>query len=153
MKNTFEKLVAAMKESIELTYKSIDQITAVQLKAIQDNAKIGMYTLNTATDIKDLDSFKNYLESQIAVTQYVSDNTAVDAQEITELSQSFTTSAKGVVEKSIISKQSLMTMQLTEVPFIIVWTTSPFLCSTPIVSSYHKRSPLTYVKILGSLPR
>lgn len=104
MENTFEKLVTTMKELNELTYKNIEQITAVQLKAFQDNAKIGMYTLNTATEIKDFDSFKNYLESQIAVTQYVSDNTAVDVQEITELSQSFTTSAKGVVEKSIISK-------------------------------------------------
>lgn len=104
MENTFEKLVAAMKELNELTYKSIEQITAVQLKAFQDNAKIGMYTLNTATEIKDLDSFKNYLESQISVTQYVSDNAAVDAKEITELSQLFSTSAKGVVEESIISK-------------------------------------------------
>ena len=103
MENTFEKLVEPLKALNDLTFKSIEQITAVQLKAFQDNAKIGMYALNTASEIKDIDSFKNYLESQFAVSQYVSDNTVVDVKEITELSSSFATDAKEVVEKSIIS--------------------------------------------------
>ena len=103
MENTFEKLVEPLKALNELTFRSIEQITAVQLKAFQDNTKIGMYALNTASEIKDIESFKNYLESQIAVSQYVSDNTVVDVKEITELSSSFATDAKEVVEKSIIS--------------------------------------------------
>jgi phasin family protein len=101
MDNTFEKLVEPIKELNELTLKSVEKITAVQLKAFQDNAKIGMYALNTASDIKDIDSFKNYLESQVAVSQYVSDNAVVDVKEISELSNSFATDAKEVVEKSI----------------------------------------------------
>tara|TARA_R110000782_G_scaffold264009_5_gene357000 strand:- start:1527 stop:1838 length:312 start_codon:yes stop_codon:yes gene_type:complete len=103
MEKSFEKLVEPIKELNKLTFKSIEQITALQFKAFQDNAKIGMYALNTATEIKDLDSFKNYLESQIAVSQYVSDNAVVDVKEIAELSSSFATDAKEVVEKSIIS--------------------------------------------------
>jgi len=103
MENTLEKLVQPIKELNELTFKSIEKITAVQFKAFQDNTKIGMYALNTASEIKDLDSFKNYLESQIAVSQYISDNTVVDVKEITNLSNSFATNAKEVVEKSIIS--------------------------------------------------
>ncbi len=102
MENTFEKLIEPIKQLNELTLKSIEQITAVQLKALQDNAKIGLYALNTATEIKDIDSFKNYMESQIAVTQYVSDNAIVDVKEIAELSNSYATEAKDVVEKSII---------------------------------------------------
>lgn len=102
MINTYEKILAPIKELNELTFKSIEQITSLQLKAFQDNAKIGMYALNTVQDIKDLESFKTYLESQIAVTQYVSDNAAVDAQEIADLSKSFAINAKEVVEKTII---------------------------------------------------
>lgn len=101
MENTLEKLVEPFKELNDLTLKSIEKITAVQFKAIQDNAKIGMYALNTASEIKDLDSFKNYLESQIAVSQYISDNTLVDAKEITELGSSFASDAKELIEKSI----------------------------------------------------
>ncbi len=102
MTNTYEKILAPIKELNELTFNSIEQITSLQLKAFQDNAKIGMYALNTVQDIKDLESFKTYLESQIAVTQYVSDNAAVDAQEIADLSKSFALNAKEVVEKTII---------------------------------------------------
>lgn len=102
MENTFEKLVEPLIELNKLTFKSIEEITAVQLKAFQDNAKIGMYALNTATEIKDIDSFKNYLESQIAVSHYISDNAVVDVKDITELSNSFATDAKEVVEKSVI---------------------------------------------------
>lgn len=104
MINTYEKLVAPIKELNELTFKSIEKITALQLKAFQDNAKIGLYALDTVNEIKDFDSFKTYLESQIAVTQYVSDNVAVDAQEIAELGKSYATNAKKVVEKTIISQ-------------------------------------------------
>ena len=102
MENTFEKLVEPLKALNDLTFRSIEQITAIQLKAFQDNAKIGMYALNTASEIKDIDSLKNYMESQIAVSQYLSDNAAVDVKEIAELSNSYATEAKDVVEKSII---------------------------------------------------
>lgn len=102
MENTFEKLVEPLKALNELTFKSIEQITAVQLKAFHDNTKIGMYALNTASEVKDINSFKNYMESQIAVSQYLSDNAVVDVKEIAELSNSFATDAKEVVEKSII---------------------------------------------------
>lgn len=104
MENTLEKLVAPIKELNELTFRSMEQITAIQLKAFQDNAKIGMYALNTASEVKDIDSLNNYLESQIAVGQYVSDNAAVDVQEISELGKSFAEGAKEVVEKSITQK-------------------------------------------------
>ncbi len=104
MEETIEKLVTPMKELNELTLRSMEQITAIQLKAFQDNAKIGMYALNTATEVKDIDSLNNYLESQIAVGQWVSDNVAVDVQEISQLGKSFAEEAKVVVEKSITQK-------------------------------------------------
>jgi phasin family protein len=103
MENTYAKLVEPIIELNKLTLKSIEQITAVQLKAIQDNTKIGLYALNTANEIKDANSFKNYMESQIAVSQYITDNAVVDAKEITELGNTLAVDAKEVVEKSIAS--------------------------------------------------
>jgi len=103
MTNAYERFIAPMKEFNELAFKSMERITAVQLKSLQDNAKIGMYALNTAAEVKDYSSLKNYLESQIAVTQYVSDTAKVDVKEINELGKEFAVNAKEVVEKSIIS--------------------------------------------------
>jgi phasin family protein len=101
MKNVFEELMAPIKELNFLTLKSMEQITAIQTKAFMDYAKIGMYAVNTATEVKDLDSLKSYLESQIAVTHYVTDNAAVDVEELKEVGRSFATEVKEVVEKSI----------------------------------------------------
>jgi phasin family protein len=107
MINTFIKLVASIKELCGLSSKNIEQITALQYKTFQDNAKIGLYVLDTANEIKDFDSFKTYLVNQIAVTQYVRDNFVVDAQEIAELDKSYFTNAAKSLRTLYLNKTSL----------------------------------------------
>ena len=101
MENTFENLMAPVKALNDLTLTSIQQIAAIQVKAIQENTRISVDALKSATDIKDLDSLQNYLTSQISVAQNLSDNTVEDAKEITNLSESYATSVKELVEKSV----------------------------------------------------
>ncbi len=101
MEKTFEKLVAPVKELNDLTLKSIEQIAAVQIKTIQENAKISIDSLKSATEVKDLDSLHNYLQSQITVAQNLSENAVEDAQEIAKLSESYATDVKELVEKSV----------------------------------------------------
>ena len=101
MENTFEKLVAPIKEINDLTLKSIEQITAIQLKTFQENAKVSVDSLKAATGIKDFDSLQKYLTGQIDVAQNLSTSAVEDAQEIAKLSESYTNGVKKVVEKSI----------------------------------------------------
>lgn len=101
MKNTFEQLLAPVKELNELTLKSIEQIAAVQVKAIQENANISINSLKSSTEIKDLDSLKDYLQAQISAAQTVSDSAVEDAQEIAKLTEAYATDVKKLVEKSI----------------------------------------------------
>ncbi len=101
MTNTFENLVAPVKLLNDLTLKSIEQIAAIQIKAIQDNAKISVDALKSATEIKDIDSLQNYLTSQADVAQSVSNNAVEDAQEIAKLSESYANSVKELVENSV----------------------------------------------------
>lgn len=101
MEKTFEKLVAPVKELNNLALKSIDQIVAVQVQAIQENTRISVDSLKFATEIKDLDSLHNYLERQIAVAQNEFSNAVADGQEIAKLSESYVTSVKELVEKSV----------------------------------------------------
>ncbi len=101
MEQTFEKLVAPVKELSDLALKSIEQIAAIQVKAIQENARISVDSLKSATEIKDVDSLKDYLQSQISVAQNLYGNAVEDAQEITKLSESYATNVKELVEKSV----------------------------------------------------
>jgi phasin family protein len=101
MNNTFEKLVAPIKELNELALNSIQEIAAVQIKTIQENAKISANSLKAASEIKDLDGLKDYLSSQVATAQSVSENAVEDANEITKLSEAYTAKVQEVVKKSV----------------------------------------------------
>ena len=101
MEQTFENLVAPVKALNELTCKSIEQIAAIQLKTIQENARISVDSLKSTTGIKDLDSLKSYLENQATVAQNLYDKTVKDAQEIAKVSETYATDVRALVEKSV----------------------------------------------------
>jgi len=101
MDNTFDQFLAPVKALNELTLKSIEQIAAIQVKAIQDNANISINSLKSSTEIKDFDSLKDYFQSQVSAAQSVSENAVEDAQEIAKLSESYANGVKELVEKSV----------------------------------------------------
>jgi len=101
MENSFEKLVAPIKELNELTLNSIQEIAAVQIKTIQENAKISANSLKSATEIKDIDSLQAYFEEQISVAKNVSENAVEDAQEITKLSEAYASKVQEVVKNAV----------------------------------------------------
>jgi phasin family protein len=101
MENTFENLVAPIKALNELTLNSIQQIAAVQINTIQENAKISADSLKAATEIKDLDTLQSYLTNQIDVAKTVSDNAVQDAEEITKLSEAYSAEVQKVVTNSV----------------------------------------------------
>ncbi|MBL1141198.1 MAG: hypothetical protein HND53_04120 [Proteobacteria bacterium] len=101
MTNPFEQLLAPVKSLNELTLKSIEQIASIQVKAIQENANISMNSLKSSTEIKDLDSLKDYLQAQVSAAQSISDSAVEDAQEIAKLTEAYANEVKTLVEKSI----------------------------------------------------
>lgn len=101
MLNTFEELMAPVKELNELTLKNIEEIAAIQVKAIEENAKISMDALKASIEIKDYDSFNSYLQEQASSAQNIANNAIEDSKEIVKLTESYTSSVKELVEKSI----------------------------------------------------
>lgn len=101
MTNTFEQLMTPVKALNELTLKSIEQIAAIQVKVIQENANTSINALKSSTEIKDLDSLKDYLQTQLNTAETLSNNAVEDAQEIVNLTESYANEVKEIVEKSI----------------------------------------------------
>jgi phasin family protein len=101
MENTFESFLAPVKELNDLALKSIEQIAAIQVKAIQENTKISVDALKSASEIKDIDTLKDYLQNQASVAQNLSNSAVKDAQEIAKLGESYVSSVQQVVEKSV----------------------------------------------------
>jgi len=101
MSNPFENLFAPIKELNELALKSIEEITAIQVKAIQESTQVNVEALKSVAEIKDVDTLQKYLASQVEVAQNLSTKAVGDAQEIAKLGESYATSVKKIVEKSI----------------------------------------------------
>ena len=100
MEKTLEKYLVPVKELNDLTLKSIEKISAAQVKLIQENARLSIESLKAATAISDLDSLQAYLKEQAEVAQGLYHKTVRDAETITKLSESYARSVKELFEKS-----------------------------------------------------
>jgi phasin family protein len=101
MENPFEQYMEPIKTLNDLALSSIEKIAAIQVKAIQDNTKISIEAMKSASDIKDMDSLKKYLESQVSVAQSLSESAVKDAEKIAKLGESYVTEVQEVVKKSV----------------------------------------------------
>ncbi len=100
MEYSFEQFLNPIKEINELTLKNLEKISAIQVKAIQDNAEISVNAMKAVADVRDLESLNDYLQEQISVAQTVSDNAVKDVQKISKLAETYANKVKEVVEKS-----------------------------------------------------
>ncbi len=98
---SIEKIVGPVQELNELTMKNIEKITAIQVKAMQENAQASMEALQASSQIKDLDSLNLYMQSQMGLAQKMYSNAVKDAEKIAKMSEAYANSVKDLVEKSI----------------------------------------------------
>ncbi|RKZ48689.1 MAG: hypothetical protein DRQ48_02340 [Gammaproteobacteria bacterium] len=98
MSYIFEQLVNPVIELNGLAVESLEQIVNIQIKAFEDNTKIGIYSLNTATEVRDIDSLKTYMGDQLTIAKYISDNILADTQEVGDLGNSYSMDAQTVVK-------------------------------------------------------
>ncbi|MEQ8290493.1 MAG: phasin family protein [Gammaproteobacteria bacterium] len=101
MQVSFEQFVAPIKEINELTMKSLEKISAIQVKTIQDSTDVSLNAIKSATEVKDLDSFNQYLQAQLVTAQGIADNAMKDAQKIVKLTEDYSAKVQSTVEKSV----------------------------------------------------
>ncbi len=101
MNTYFESYLAPAKAINELTIKNIEKVVNHQVKTIQDNAKIGLESLKSAAEIKDVDGWKAYVTGQLDVARSASENLVSDAKAFAELGQEYTNEIRSIVESAI----------------------------------------------------
>jgi phasin family protein len=94
MRESFEYFMDHYTKLNSLALNTIEQVTMSQLKAFQDNVKIGFYSLTSASEIEDLGSLQTYMEEQTAITQYVTDSAVDEVKEIADLGESYASEAR-----------------------------------------------------------
>ena len=98
---TIDKIVGPVKEINELTLKSIEKITSLQVKAMQESAQASMEALKATTTITDLDSLNQFMTAQLSAAQAMYSKSIKDAEKITKMAESYANDVKAIVEKTM----------------------------------------------------
>lgn len=98
---SIDKIIGPVKELNELTMKSIEKISAVQVKAMQENAEASIEALKAATEIKDMDSLNSYMQAQMTAAQNMYSKAVKDAEKVAKMTEAYANDVKAVVEKSM----------------------------------------------------
>ena len=98
---SIEKIIGPVKELNELTMKSIEKISAVQVKAMQDNAQASIEALKATAEIKDLESLNSYMQAQMSAAQDMYSKAVKDAEKIAKMTETYANDVKALVEKSM----------------------------------------------------
>ena len=96
-----EKLATPLRELSALAVKNIEQLTELQLKTVQDNATIGLDTIESVSGISDLEGLQSFLTARADVTKQISEGIFANARTVAELSQSYASEVKDIVEISL----------------------------------------------------
>ncbi len=98
---SIDKIVGPVKELNELTMKSIEKISALQVKAMQENAQASMDALKASATISDLDSLNAFMTAQMSAAQAMYSKSIKDAEKITKMAEAYANDVKALVEKSM----------------------------------------------------
>lgn len=92
-----DKYFEPAREINALALANVEKLLDIQLKAINDTAKLGVEQLKSAAEIKDADSLKKYITDQSEVVKSLGERFVKDSQAALELGTSYTDKVQQVV--------------------------------------------------------
>ncbi len=100
MNAQFEKFVEPIKEINSLTVKNIETVIDMQLKNVEENARVGIEQAKGAAAINDVDAWKGYMNSQSEITQQYNDRLVESARTVVELGNAYTSEIQRIVKNA-----------------------------------------------------
>jgi phasin family protein len=104
MNAQFEKFADPIKEINNLTVKNFETVLGLQLKNVEENAKIGIEQAKSATEIKDADGWTGYLNAQAEITQQYNDRLVESSRNVVALSNAYSSEIQRIVKEAFTVK-------------------------------------------------
>ncbi len=98
MNTDFEKFIAPIKEINELTVKNFEAIAEMQIKVAEENVSLSLEQAKSAANVKDAESWKDYINSQAAYSQQLNERIIENARDVVELSNTYNTEVQKIVK-------------------------------------------------------
>ena len=98
MNTDFEKFMAPIKEINELTVKNFEAIAEMQIKVAEENVSLSLEQAKSAANVKDAESWKDYMNSQAVYSQQLNERIIENARGVVELSNAYNTEVQKIVK-------------------------------------------------------
>ena len=96
-----EKYFEPVREINALALENVEKLLDIQLKSINDTARLGVDRLKAAVDIKDIDSLKKYFTDQTETVKSLGERFVKDTQTALEIGASYTDKVQQIVTESV----------------------------------------------------
>ena len=95
------KYLEPVREINTLALENVEKLLDLQLKSINDTARLSVEQLKAAADINDVDGLKKYFTEQAETVKALGDRFIKDSQAALELGVSYTDKVQQIVTETI----------------------------------------------------
>jgi phasin family protein len=96
-----EKYMAPVQELNALAVENVEKILNLQLKRIEETAKLGIQQMKAAASIRDAEGFQGYMTSYAESLRQLGERTAEDVRAVYELGNAYTTQAQRIFKEAL----------------------------------------------------
>lgn len=101
MNEQFEKFITPVRELNALTVENLEKLLNIQMKYVEDSAKLGIDQLKTASAIADVEGLKSYMGQQAELSKQLTERVITDSRAVLELGNSYTTGVQKIVKEAL----------------------------------------------------
>jgi phasin family protein len=96
-----EKYMAPVQELNALAVANVEKIVALQMKRIEETAKLGIEQLKAAAAIKDFEGLQGYVTNYAESLRQFGESAAEDVRTVYELGNSYSTEAQRILKDAL----------------------------------------------------
>lgn len=101
MNEQVEKYMAPVQELNALAVENVEKILNLQIKRIEETAKLGIEQLKAAASIKDVEGFQGYFSNYAETLRQLGERTAEDVRTVYELGNNYSTQAQRIFKDAL----------------------------------------------------
>jgi phasin family protein len=96
-----DKFFAPMRELNALAVENVEKVIGIQMKYIEDSAKLGIESMKGAAAISDVEGLKSYLTKQAELSKEISERALNDSKTVMELGKSYTSEVQKIMKGAL----------------------------------------------------
>ena len=96
-----EKYMAPVQELNALAVENVEKVINLQIKRIEETAKLGIEQIKAAASIKDAQGFQGYFSTYAETLRQIGERAAEDARAVYELGNNYSAQAQRIFKDAL----------------------------------------------------